>query len=86
MRKWRSLRERDSLYLTVIAVQKLVCPIINRTVAKHAHTHAHVSLEQASRFLSVDGQKAAIQRLSAYPAGKGIYCLCKLHGLKLKVL
>ena len=42
-------------------------------VAMHTCTNAHVSLEQASRFLlSLDGQKAAIQRLSAYPAGKGI--------------
>ena len=32
-------------------------------------TDAHVSF---SRLLSLDGQKAAIQRLSAYPAGKDI--------------
>ena len=47
-----------------------------RTITKHTHTHAHVSLEQTSRFLlSLDGQKAAIQRLSAYPAGKGMFLL-----------
>ena len=45
-----------------------------RTITKHTRTHAHVSLEQASRFLlSLDGQKAAIQCLSAYPAGKGVF-------------
>ena len=36
------------------------------TVTKHTHIHAHVSLEPVSSFLlSIDGQKAAIQCLSA---------------------